>query len=112
MISYIAVGQFMTIKGIWNSYGLHPLITHSKFLIFSLYNGKDLKKQTCLPPFPKILMGLMPMLKCFKYLMTFKIRQIGRLSTFFLKDFSFIRRMPVGIFCFKKVKNEVGKMNP
>lgn len=113
MIAYVAVDRFMTKKGIWNSYGLHPFVTHSKFLIFSLYNDKGLKKQTCSPPFPKILIGLMSMLKCFKYLMTFKISWIGNLSTFFSKDFSFRRRMPAGVFCLKKVKtrSEV-KMNP
>jgi len=68
----------------------------------SLYNDTGLKKQTCSSPFPKILMGLVPMLKCFKYLMAFIISWNGDLSMFFsTKDFSFVRRIPVGTFCLK-----------
>lgn len=70
----------------------------------SLYNDKGLQKQTCFPPFPKILMWLKPMLRCYNYLMTFEKNWIGHLSTFFSKGFGFVHRMSVGIFCLKKVK--------
>lgn len=42
--------------------------------------------------------------KMFYVLNGFKISWIGHLSTFFSKGFGFIHRMPVGIFCLKKVK--------